>query len=43
MDFYGTVEKIITNGEPGSLEIWTLALVPPAWRKNLDFFSINGF
>ena len=43
MDFNGTVEKIITNGEPGSLEIWILALVPPAWRKNLDFFPINGF
>ena len=38
MDFNGTVEKIITNGEPGNLEIGTLALVPPAWRKNLDFF-----
>ena len=43
MDFNGTVEKIITNREPGSLEIGTLALVPPAWRKNLDFFSINVF
>ena len=43
MDFNGTVEKIITNREPGSLEIGTLALVPPAWRKNLNFFLINGF
>ena len=43
MDFNGTVEKIITNREPGSLEIGTLALVPPAWRKNLDFFSHQLF
>ena len=42
MDFNGTVEKIITNREPGSLEIGALALVPPAFRKNLDFFPING-
>ena len=42
MDFNGTVEKIITNGEPGSLEIWTLALVPPAWRKN-PIFSHQRF
>ena len=31
MDFNGTEEKIIPNREPGSLEIGTLALVPPAW------------
>ena len=43
MDFNGTIEKIIPNREPGSLEIGTLALVPSAWRKNLDFFPINGF
>ena len=43
MDFNGTVEKIIPNRESGSLEIGTLALVQPAWRKNLEFFSINGF
>jgi len=43
MDFNGTVEKIITNREPGSLEIGTLALVPPAWRKNLDFFLSTVF
>ena len=43
MDFNGTVEKIITNREPDSLEIGTLALVPPAWRKNLDFFSHQRF
>ena len=43
MDFNGTLEKIITNRDPGSLKIGTLAFGSTSLEKKPRFFSNQRF